>query len=241
MEYVTITEEDASYRVHNPENQIIFSCIKVNEIMYVNCDVLNVRTIPSTDSNRWNYLLRDTKVRVVGKSCGWDIIAIGLEKFFVWDSYLTSAEPENPIEVIELEEEIIVVTESAVPASEIAPPPVPVTVEAAPPPAPVAPARQYLGNFRVTFYSAEQMHNSGSANGFGSIPWVTCAAGYDIPFGTHLYVEGLGEFEVRDRGVPSGCIDIFVSYNLEIPGWGLAYLPTYLVYWGDGRTAWGHE
>lgn len=85
------------------------------------------------------------------------------------------------------------------------------------------------------------MHNSGSANGFGSIPWVTCAAGYDIPFGTHLYVEGLGEFEVRDRGVPSGCIDIFVNYNYEIPGWGLAYLPTYLVYWGDGRTAWGHE
>jgi len=73
------------------------------------------------------------------------------------------------------------------------------------------------------------MGNSGSADGRGSIPWVTCACGSDIPFGSMLYVEGLGTFECRDRGVGSGCIDIFVNHHSEIPSWGMAYLGTYLV------------
>lgn len=100
---------------------------------------------------------------------------------------------------------------------------------------------QYAGDWYVTFYSADLMGNSGSANGYGSIPWATCACGYDIPFGTLVYVGDPVNmtFEVRDRGVPSGCLDIFVSTYGEIPSWGGAYIPCYIVAWGDGRTAWG--
>lgn len=160
-EYVAISEESTSYKVHNSEDEVMFNCIKVNETMYVACDVLNIRTIPSINSNRWNYLLKDTKVKVIGRSLGWDIIAIGTKKYFVWNSYLTFVKPENPIEIIELEKEEIIIVETAaapqaVAESVPAPAPAPAPQEPTPPPAPAAPARQYLGNFRVTFYSAEQ-------------------------------------------------------------------------------------
>lgn len=234
---VIITDKHDHYQIY--EADLLFQAIKVNEYMYVSCEALNVRKIPSIESNRWNVIFKNTKVKVVAKSQNWDIIKIGSDKFFVWNQYLTDVIPAEIIEINELTKEEKIEIPQTVPIVEAASPVVEqhVSVSAPQPP----PPPPLLGNYRITFYSAEQMGNSGSANGFGSIPWVTCAAGYDIPFGTHIYIEGLGQFEVRDRGVPSGCIDIFVTYNYEIPQWGLAYLPTYLLYWGDGRTAWGYE
>ena len=92
----------------------------------------------------------------------------------------------------------------------------------------------YLGDYRVTFYCGGacccgQWAGSPTASGAWPQANYTCACGSDIPFGTTLYVEGLGEYVCEDRGVGSGCIDIFVNSHSEIPSWGLAYIPTYEV------------
>lgn len=92
----------------------------------------------------------------------------------------------------------------------------------------------YLGDYRVTFYCACSSCCGPYANGItasGNLVQAnhTCACGSDIPFGTKLYVEGLGYYICEDRGVGSGCIDIYVNDHSEIPSWGMDYIATYLV------------
>lgn len=94
--------------------------------------------------------------------------------------------------------------------------------------------RTYLGEYRVTFYcncSSCCGEWAGSPTASGVYPTAnhTCACGDDIPFGTQLYVQGLGHYICEDRGVGSGCIDIYVNNHDEIPSWGLAYIKTYKV------------
>jgi len=50
----------------------------------------------------------------------------------------------------------------------------------------------------------------------------TCAAGPSIPFGTKVYIEGLGWYEVNDRGglIGDNCIDITVSSKAEAQQFG---------------------
>ena len=45
-----------------------------------------------------------------------------------------------------------------------------------------------------------------TASGEAPVPGETVAA--SLPFGTLLYIEGIGLRRVNDRGVPSGCIDV---------------------------------
>ena len=88
----------------------------------------------------------------------------------------------------------------------------------------------YLGEYTVTFYCPCPEHCNGTltASGQEGIPWgsVACA---DLPFGTTVYIEGLGEFTVLDRGVGSGCMDIFVGYHDEIPEYGMTTASTYIL------------
>ena len=96
-------------------------------------------------------------------------------------------------------------------------------------------ASAYLGAYRVTFYcNCSQCcgvwaGSSVGVSGMSLVPWYTCACGSEIPFGTHLYIDGLGEFVCVDRGVGYGCIDIYVNNHYEIPSWGAGYFDTYLL------------
>lgn len=45
-----------------------------------------------------------------------------------------------------------------------------------------------------------------TASGEAPVPGETVAA--ELPFGTLVYIEGIGLRRVNDRGVPSGCIDV---------------------------------
>lgn len=95
----------------------------------------------------------------------------------------------------------------------------------------------YLGAYRVTFYCpcaqccGQWAGYNSTASGVPPTANHTAACGSDIPFGTTLYVDGLGYYVCEDRGVGSGCIDIFVNDHSEIPEWGMGYLDTYLVEW----------
>ena len=69
-----------------------------------------------------------------------------------------------------------------------------------------------------------------TASGRDPVAWWTVAAGPSLPFGTLIYIEGFGTFEVMDRGVADGCIDILVNNHGEIPGYGMTSAATYLIY-----------
>lgn len=96
------------------------------------------------------------------------------------------------------------------------------------------PALTFLGDFVVTFYdlcpecTGPWYGMNTTASGRDPVPWYTVAAGPSLPFGTVIYIEGFGTFEVMDRGVADGCIDILVNDHSEIPGYGMTTASVYL-------------
>ncbi len=98
------------------------------------------------------------------------------------------------------------------------------SAEAAPaapatPAAPVAaePTMTYLGHYKLTAYcpcekccGKDPSHPAYgiTASGEPAQEGVTVAM-KDLPFGTRIYIEGLGERIVQDRGVASGRVDIY--------------------------------
>ena len=56
-----------------------------------------------------------------------------------------------------------------------------------------------------------------TASGAPVVPGVTVAAGKDLPFGTELYIRGIGKRVVQDRGaaISRGCIDIAMETQAE--------------------------
>lgn len=90
-----------------------------------------------------------------------------------------------------------------------------------------SPTMTYKGRFRITGYCtcARCCGNSNGITASGEIATVgrTCAAARDLPFGTRLYIEGIGERVVEDRGgFASNVIDVLCSDHAEcyaITGW----------------------
>lgn len=83
------------------------------------------------------------------------------------------------------------------------------------------PERVYLGRYKITGYDTCSRccgnSNGITASGTQATVGRTCAAGRDLPFGTVIYIEGLGERVVEDRGgaVGSGHIDVLCSDHPE--------------------------
>lgn len=70
---------------------------------------------------------------------------------------------------------------------------------------------------------------AGGTTASGVMPTVnhTVAMSSDIPFGTRIYIEGLGYYTVEDRGVGRGCVDVFCNNHEEcdrITGYYRVYL-----------------
>ena len=92
---------------------------------------------------------------------------------------------------------------------------------------------EYLGEWTISFYcNCEACCGqwSGGATASGTMPeaWWTAATS-DLPFGTTLYVDGLGTFEVQDRGTEYGWLDVFVSSHDEALANGLQSHSVYIV------------
>ena len=79
------------------------------------------------------------------------------------------------------------------------------------------PAMRYLGWFKITGYdtcaSCCGKTDGITASGTQATVGRTCAASKDLPFGTRLYIEGIGERIVEDRGggVNGSHIDVLVA------------------------------
>jgi 3D (Asp-Asp-Asp) domain-containing protein len=101
----------------------------------------------------------------------------------------------------------------------------------------------YLGLYWVTGYdlcvqccgiwSAEHPSRIGTgyvqttASGVPNKVGVTIAAGPEFAFGARLYIEGVGERIVQDRGVGNGCIDVLCKDHAgcaDVTGWREVWL-----------------
>ncbi|MFT9847113.1 3D domain-containing protein [Aneurinibacillus sp. REN35] len=76
-----------------------------------------------------------------------------------------------------------------------------------------------------------------TASGHRTKVGTTVAAGRHIPFGTVLYIEGVGYRVVHDRGgaIKGNKIDVFVSSMGQAKTFGRQSLDVYVVKWGDGK------
>lgn len=80
----------------------------------------------------------------------------------------------------------------------------------------VEPEMEYVGDYRVTAYAYYEGggENYYTASGATPVPYYTVATGFEFDFGTVLYIEGIGEVEVQDRGgFPPGIIDLHIGYD----------------------------
>ena len=79
-----------------------------------------------------------------------------------------------------------------------------------------APALEYVGDYRVTAFSYYEGggENYSTASGATPVPYYTVATGDEFPFGTVLYIEGIGYVEVQDRGgFGEGIIDLHIGWD----------------------------
>lgn len=65
---------------------------------------------------------------------------------------------------------------------------------------------QYVGTYEITAYMW-----TGNPMANGEWPYVGCVASCDFPIGTVLYIEGFGEYVVKDVCPTSGVIDIYME------------------------------
>lgn len=81
---------------------------------------------------------------------------------------------------------------------------------------PAEPSMEYAGDYRVTAYAYYEGNgeNYSTASGAEPVPYYTVATGEEFDFGTILYIEGIGEVEVQDRGsFDAGIIDLHIGYD----------------------------
>ena len=76
-----------------------------------------------------------------------------------------------------------------------------------------------------------------TASGHRTQAGVTVAAGRHIPYGTVLYIDGIGYRTVHDRGgaIKGNKIDVFMSDMKQVNTFGRRHLDVYVVKWGDGK------
>lgn len=79
------------------------------------------------------------------------------------------------------------------------------------------PPKEYVGEVTISAYSVNEGYgeNRTTASGKSPTPYKTIATSDEYPFGTKLYIDGIGECVVEDRGgnlISSGeRIDLFVG------------------------------
>ena len=81
---------------------------------------------------------------------------------------------------------------------------------------PAEPEMEYVGDYRVTAYAYYEGggENYQTAGGYEPEPYYTCATTEEFNFGTVLYIEGIGEVQVQDRGgFAPGIIDLHIGWD----------------------------
>lgn len=95
------------------------------------------------------------------------------------------------------------------------------------------PVLTYVGNWTITFYCpgpccCGEWATGCTASGVAATAWHTVATD-QFPFGTELYIEGLGYFVVEDLGVSGEWLDVFVNDHQQALDLGMQTREVYLV------------
>lgn len=75
---------------------------------------------------------------------------------------------------------------------------------------------EYVGTFTVSAYNYDEGggENYYTAGGYTPVPYYTCAASDAFEIGEILYIDGIGEVQVQDRGnFPDNWIDLHIGYD----------------------------
>ena len=96
-------------------------------------------------------------------------------------------------------------------------------------------AGQYLGTFDVSYYTCDPAENGGSnltATGavLSDVVGVCIAADPSVlPYGTRVYIDGIGDRVVMDCGgaIRGNKIDVLVASDADIPAYGCATMGVY--------------
>lgn len=96
---------------------------------------------------------------------------------------------------------------------------------------PSADSGTYLGDWTITFYCTGSCCNgqyTGTASGAPLTPWHTAAC-TALPFGTVVYIEGVGQFVIEDTGVSGNWIDCCVDSHQQALDLGMRTASVYIV------------
>lgn len=89
----------------------------------------------------------------------------------------------------------------------------------------------YAGSYRITafnYYEGDG-ENYYTAGGWEPVSYYTVAASEEFDLGTVLYIEGVGEVQVQDRGnFPADRLDIHIGYD-PIESWNDSYRDVWIV------------
>lgn len=118
---------------------------------------------------------------------------------------------------------------------EVQPVEEPVVEEPAPEPEPAEPEPQmeYLGDFTISGYCScgsccGQWAGGPCADGSYPVEGYTCAMG-GLDFGTVLYIDGVGERTICDRGTEYGWVDLYFDSHDSALAWGLQTRSVWIV------------
>lgn len=214
-EKVEIVEEETRFLVVDASaEEMLFSSQKVSETLYTSTD-LNVRINPNMDYRRYNVLAQGTKVKRVGWSqCGWDIIKVGDEFFFVWGEYLTDKKPKEVIEIDSIEEEVI-----EEPVEEVY---YDYEEETS-----YSSGYTYVGGYELTAY---EWTGRPCADGVYPSTGYTAACNDSRLWHKWVYIEGYGTYYVHDvGGMASNVIDIYMGDYDTCIQFGRQYGQVYII------------
>ena len=87
---------------------------------------------------------------------------------------------------------------------------------------------EYIGTFTISAYTYEE-GNYATASGATPVPYRTVAMNI-LPFGTELYIEGVGYVVVQDRGgFPDDWIDLHIGHD-SCSSWSMPRCKVYIVH-----------
>ncbi len=183
---------------------IIGSCLIANasEPCWVNASVLNCRTAPNINGEIIKTFNKNTPLTIIGCEGEWWEIWDGETQGWCHSNYLRLTEEE--------------------------PKPVNDTPENG--------NMRYIGDFRITYYTTSPSENGGSnltARGHRLKDVVGTCIAVDprvIPYGTKVYIEGIGYRVAMDCGgaIKGNKIDVLVNVGC-IPSHGVRYSKVYVV------------
>lgn len=204
--------EDNQYIVQDNEKHQSFLLDETEKTMYVTATKgLNVRSVPTIDSTPLDTFTYGEEVNVIGSKAEandneWVLIEYDSNFAFVWSEYLTTDEPKMDPSISYYNDYNSSNVDSSSSSSNMT----------------------YLGNFMITAY---EWTGSPCANGnYPTEGYTVACDSQTLPLGARVYIEGVGERVVEDRGGGgTNWFDLYLGDESACWDWGVRYRDVYLI------------